>query len=140
MWRKSVPVAYILWFFLGILGVHQFYLRRNHHAFFLWATLGGIAGIGWLRDLFYIPTYVAAANESEEYMSELNELKSKKKVPDQGVCRWAASVALGYIFAILMYAVLWSDHLNERYVNTIIVLAHTFGALGKYTIWSQILV
>lgn len=28
---KNVVVAYVLWFFLGTLGVHNFYLGRNAH-------------------------------------------------------------------------------------------------------------
>lgn len=128
---KSLPVAYTLWFFLGWFGVHQFYLRRDRHAFFTWATLGGICGLGWIRDLFYIPTYVADVNESDESMTELIERIRKGEKPRQGICRWAASLALGYLFAILIYMSLWTDDLNLRYQNAIAVVAHVTAALGE---------
>ena len=132
MGKKSVTVAYILWFFLGWLGVHQFYLRRDRHAFFTWATLGGVIGIAWLRDLFYIPTYVADANETpEEYRQKVEQQSQTHKMPTPGFCRWAASLTLGYIFALLTYAVLWREDLHHRYVYVIAALAHTLAALGK---------
>lgn len=30
--KKSALIAYILWFFLGALGIHRFYLKRNASA------------------------------------------------------------------------------------------------------------
>jgi hypothetical protein len=33
MAEKSVSVAYGLWFFLGLFGVHHFYLNRDKHCF-----------------------------------------------------------------------------------------------------------
>ena len=60
---KNLFVAYLLWFLLGWLGVHHFYLRRNRQAFVWWATLGGIFGLGWLRDVVRLPEYVDAANK-----------------------------------------------------------------------------
>lgn len=131
MGEKSVTIAYILWFFLGWLGVHQFYLRRDRHAFFTWATLGGMIGLGWLRDLFYIPSYVADVNETPEYVSQVQSRKQSEKRPSLGVARWAASVALSYIFALLAYTVFWSEDLHVRYTTAITVLAHTVAGLGE---------
>lgn len=68
---KSVGVAYLLWFFLGFLGIHQFYLGRNGMglAYLLltvllgWVGLGlVIVGVALLVDLFLIPTYTRDAN------------------------------------------------------------------------------
>lgn len=42
--RKSMGVAYLLWFFLGTFGVHRFYLRRRTSA---WVQFGIHVG-GWL--------------------------------------------------------------------------------------------
>lgn len=58
---RSIPVAYVLWFFLGLLGVHRFYCNRVLSGL-LWLLTGGLFGIGWLVDLFIIPGMVRSAN------------------------------------------------------------------------------
>jgi DnaJ family protein C protein 22 len=129
---KSVAIAYILWFFFGWIGLHQFYLRRDKHAFFTWATLGGVFGISWLRDLFCIPRYTAAVNENPEYMTNLTEKMQKHpKPPAFGVCRWFASLLLGFIFGFLVYMAFWREDMHSRYMNLITTAAHIAVALGK---------
>jgi hypothetical protein len=81
--RKSGLVAYLLWVFLGSIGLHNFYLRRPKAAglqmagtLFVyctyvsddpWPLIGLIAGIplgiSLLVDLFRIPDYVAACSD-----------------------------------------------------------------------------
>ena len=51
---KSVGVAYLLWFFLGLIGGHRFYMGRVGSAIGMFFTLGGL-GIWWLIDGFLIP-------------------------------------------------------------------------------------
>lgn len=70
----SQIVAYVLWLFLGIWGVHQFYLRRDRHAFVLWATLGGVCGLGWLRDCWHLPRYVDECNRAHKTRPENKNL------------------------------------------------------------------
>ncbi len=59
--QKSVAVAYVLWFFLGLIGIHKFYVGKT-----LWGVVylvtGGLFTIGWLIDLFTIPAQVKSAN------------------------------------------------------------------------------
>jgi len=74
---KSTAVAYFLWFFLGQLGIHKFYLNKTGAGIFY--LILGISGwattwifIGWfilcflglllLIDLFTIPGAVARLN------------------------------------------------------------------------------
>ena len=47
--RKSLLVGYLLWFFLGLLGVHRFYTGRWVTGI-LWLLTGGLLGVGWLLD------------------------------------------------------------------------------------------
>ncbi|MGA8118019.1 MAG: TM2 domain-containing protein [Actinocatenispora sp.] len=59
--QKSVGVAYALWFFLGVIGVHQFYLGKVGRGVSYILTLGWL-GIGLLIDLFTLPGQVRKAN------------------------------------------------------------------------------
>lgn len=79
--KKSTGVAYALWFFLGTLGAHKFYLKNTvwgivYIALFVlgWATVAvgvGAAfffalGIFLLYDLFTIPRQIRKLYEKEE--------------------------------------------------------------------------
>src|SRR5579875_3678933 len=68
--KKSALIAYLLWFFLGYLGLHRFYLKRTGSAIVMlliflvsvpltmaligWIGLG-IIGLWWLIDALLIP-------------------------------------------------------------------------------------
>ncbi|KAH9496500.1 hypothetical protein Btru_043195 [Bulinus truncatus] len=58
----SVTVAYFLCIFFGWLGWHHLYLGRVNQAVVWCVTLGGGLGIGWIRDLWKISSYVREAN------------------------------------------------------------------------------
>ena len=47
--EKSQSIAIALWFFLGIIGVHRFYLGHIGLGV-LYLLTGGLCGIGWLID------------------------------------------------------------------------------------------
>ncbi len=54
MATHSTLVGYLLWLPLGILGLHRFYFgKRTSGALYFFTA--GLAGIGWLADLFLIP-------------------------------------------------------------------------------------
>ncbi|GAM25498.1 hypothetical protein SAMD00019534_086730 [Acytostelium subglobosum LB1] len=59
---KDILVAYLLWFFLGVFGVHRFYLNRPCSGVLYLFTLG-VFGIGWLVDICLIPGMVEHENE-----------------------------------------------------------------------------
>ena len=67
MLKRELWITYLLWFFLGLIGVHKFYLNK-----FGWGILyiltGGIFLIGWIVDLFTIPMQVRAYNEQIDKM------------------------------------------------------------------------
>lgn len=58
---KSKTTAYLLWFFLGFLGVHKFYLGKTLMGILYFFTFG-IFGIGWLIDLFTLGRQVDLFN------------------------------------------------------------------------------
>lgn len=76
--KRSVLVAYLLWFFLGYFGVHRFYLGRVGSGLAMLALFGlswaltfllvGYAGLlliglWWLIDLLLIPGMTARYNQ-----------------------------------------------------------------------------
>jgi len=67
--RKSVLVAYLLWFFLGLFGGHNFYLKRMTSGFIqLLLTItvvGSAVTLIWiLVDAFFIPGAVRKLNHA----------------------------------------------------------------------------
>ena len=79
MEKKSLLVAYLLWFFLGYVGAHRFYLGRPISGFIMLALsavtlvlalvsfgflsfLWVVVGLWWLVDALLIPGLVAGRN------------------------------------------------------------------------------
>ncbi|WNM23547.1 NINE protein [Demequina capsici] len=58
---KDTAVTYILWFFLGVLGIHQFYLGKVGRGL-LYLFTAGVFGIMLIVDLFTIPSQVRTVN------------------------------------------------------------------------------
>lgn len=85
--KKSTGIAYLLWFFLGALGVHRFYLGQTGTGVAMavisvasWITVFigigfvglAIIGIWWLVDAFLIPGITTRVNQ--ELASRLSNL------------------------------------------------------------------
>ena len=65
--RKSTGVSYLLWFFLGFLGAHRFYLGRTGTGILQLLMCLSIVGIiplafWWLIDAFRIPDLIREAD------------------------------------------------------------------------------
>ncbi|KKC41462.1 hypothetical protein WH87_00470 [Devosia epidermidihirudinis] len=77
--KKSLVVAYVLWFFLGYVGAHRFYLGRPLSGFLMFAFsavvllltfvsfgvlgfLWFVVGLWWLIDALLIPGMAAGRN------------------------------------------------------------------------------
>ena len=62
--QTSTLVAYLLWFFLGWIGIHHLYIGRGIGIWLLsLITLQGL-GFWWFVDLFLIPSSVSKRNMS----------------------------------------------------------------------------
>ncbi|XP_048253873.1 uncharacterized protein LOC125381403 isoform X2 [Haliotis rufescens] len=59
---KTLCDAYVLWFPMGLFGFHLFYLGKPGQGILYLLTFG-LCGIGFLVDLFRIPSIVKAANQ-----------------------------------------------------------------------------
>lgn len=60
--ERELWVAYLLWFFLALIGVHKFYVGKIGMGI-LYIFTGGIFMIGWLIDLFNLPSQVRKYNQ-----------------------------------------------------------------------------
>ncbi len=59
--RLDYTVAWILLTFLGVFGVHRFYMGKWLTGI-LWLVTGGVFGLGWLFDLWTLNEQVDAIN------------------------------------------------------------------------------
>lgn len=59
--QKDMGIAYVLWFFFGVLGVHHLYLGNIVRGLLYLFTLGFL-GLGVLLDLFLIPSMTRRRN------------------------------------------------------------------------------
>lgn len=60
--KRYLDDAYLLWFPLGLLGFHHFYLNRRVWGLLYMFTLGFL-GVGWLIDLYRMQKLVKKCNE-----------------------------------------------------------------------------
>jgi TM2 domain-containing membrane protein YozV len=61
MMTHGIFVGYALWLVTGLFGVHRFYFGKRASGVLYMLTLG-VAGIGWLIDLFLIPSMRRASH------------------------------------------------------------------------------
>jgi len=79
--KKSKFWAYLLWLFGGLFGAHHVYLGRDDQAFVYISTFGGYMGLGWLRDVYRIPAYVADANDDPAFIEDFKrKVRANRKV------------------------------------------------------------
>jgi TM2 domain-containing membrane protein YozV len=68
--ERELWVAYLLWFFLGFVGVHKFYLNKIGMGILYFFT-AGLFVIGWIIDLFTLPSQVRNYNAEVRRMQGL---------------------------------------------------------------------
>jgi TM2 domain-containing membrane protein YozV len=71
---KSKLVAYLLWFFLGFLSLHRFYLGKIGTGL-IWLFTGQLFGIGWIVDLFLLGGMVDNYNNTKK----IDQLSKEQK-------------------------------------------------------------
>ena len=63
---KSKTVALLLWFFLGWISAHRFYLGKTGNGI-LYLVTGQLIGFGWVVDLFLIGSMVDNYNNKKKF-------------------------------------------------------------------------
>ncbi|XP_038049045.1 dnaJ homolog subfamily C member 22-like [Patiria miniata] len=134
-------VAYVLWLFLGWLGVHHFYLGRDRQAFVWWSTCGGIFGLGWFRDIWRIPSYVDAANREPYYMTRLKEKIAMRKYPSFDPVRFIGQTCFGTFMGYLSMLTISEEYHVENPIPrsclvpfAVAVAVHIVGNIGWETV------
>ncbi len=72
---KSKLIAFLLWFFLGWLSMHRFYVGKIGSGI-LYLLTGQLFGIGWIVDLFLIGSMVDNCNNKKEIKDLKREMKT----------------------------------------------------------------
>lgn len=132
--QKSVIIAYLLWIFGGFFGLHHLYLHRDRQAFIWWCTLGGYFGIGWISEIFKIPSMVRDANEDSEFIVEFTEKLRSYRKPQFSTNRFLGAIMVGYLWGQLaLIAIPEEDYagINWSYLHWVIPF---FVALGVWTV------
>lgn len=111
--RPSTAVCYTLWLFFGWFGAHHLYLGRYRHAFIWLCTLGGFCGVGWFRDLWRLPDYIAQADTEVYFTEEFPKLQLLQKKAKFSVARFSGEMAVGMLFGILAGAAIPETLIKE---------------------------
>lgn len=87
---KSMLVAYVLWYFLGMLGGHRFYIGKTGSAIaqlVLTITVVGmvVTGVWWIVDAFLLHSYVRDKNQEveTEILSQILAQRNQQPAPHQ---------------------------------------------------------
>lgn len=75
--ERKLWIAYLAAFPFGVLGVHKFYLRQPVLGCIYFFT-GGLLLLGWLYDLFTLPSQVDKCNENLSSAEEIEEFYEKE--------------------------------------------------------------
>ncbi|OWA54809.1 putative DnaJ-like protein subfamily C member 22 [Hypsibius exemplaris] len=135
---KSTWKAYFLWLTGGLFGLHHFYLGRDRHAFTWFSTLGGVFGLGWLREFTRIPAYVREANQEKEYVEKrFLEMRTRQR-PPYNATRVAGELIMGTLFGYLLSLAIPSAEEHEvwnRWASLLVPFAvatgvHLVGNIG----------
>ena len=97
--------------FLVVVSFYLCCVKINlFQAFLWWSTFGGCFGLGWLRDFFRIPAYVADSTTADE------PFHPPFPHPPLSWTRSLAQAAIGYFFGLLIRLAVPDEILDEYFV------------------------
>ncbi|XP_066991069.2 dnaJ homolog subfamily C member 22 [Anabrus simplex] len=134
MAQKSLLLTYVLWLIGGFFGLHHLYLGRDAQAFLWWCTLGGYAGMGWLRDIFFIPRYVADANGDIHFLKKHKADMKKYETPPFSLTRFSGMVIVAYLFGTVVMLAIPEEEVAGIDWNWLVILVPLACALGVWAV------
>ncbi|XP_076623577.1 TM2 and DnaJ domain-containing protein wurst [Colletes latitarsis] len=132
--KKSIFWTYVLWLFGGLVGAHHVYLGRDAHAFVYFSSFGGYVGLGWLRDIYRIPSYVADANEDPRFLDDFKQKVRQNRKPPFATARFVAETAVAYLWAELYRSAIPEDEVFGINFRHLLVFTPFVIALGVWTV------
>lgn len=130
--KKSIVIAYILWLFGGVFGLHHLYLHRDFHAFVHWSTFVGYFGIGWVVDFFKIPSYVRDCNEDPDFIKAYVVRIQQSERPVFSTYRFTAAVCVAYLWGNLAMIAVPQEDIFSISLNFLHWTIPLMIALGKW--------
>ena len=103
--KMNVLFAYLLWLPpLGCFGLHHFYMKRDIHGFVTITTLAGFFFIGYIRDLWNIPRYLAESRRDEKFVNYYRAEVKYHKYPKfwRNKMRYLAMIFLAAAYRAMM--------------------------------------
>ncbi|XP_074101627.1 TM2 and DnaJ domain-containing protein wurst [Cotesia typhae] len=131
---KSKFWAYFWWVFGGIFGAHHLYLGRDAHAFIWLTTLGGYFGIGWLRDLLRISTYVDDVNNHPHFVESFKLSVRHNRKPTFSTVRFIGALIVGYFWGLLLWSAIPQDEIHGYNLRPLMIFVPLAVALGVWVI------
>ncbi|KAF7988517.1 hypothetical protein HCN44_001090 [Aphidius gifuensis] len=131
---KSLFLTYVLWLFGGIFGAHHIYLERDFNAIIWLTTFGGYFGIGWLRDIYRIPTYVNDANDEPIFIEKFKTNIRQFKKPPFSTVRFLGQVAVSAFWGQLALWAVPEEEVHGFNLRYLLYLVPVFVALGVWIV------
>ncbi|XP_043790952.1 dnaJ homolog subfamily C member 22 [Apis laboriosa] len=132
--QKSTFWAYVLWLIGGLVGAHHIYLERDAQAFVYFSTFGGYFGIGWLRDIYRIPSYVRDVNEDPSFINDFKQKVRNNRKPPFSTVRFVTENAVAYLWAEIFRNAIPGDEIYGINFRHLLILTPLVVALGVWTI------
>lgn len=132
--EKSIFWTYVLWMFGGLVGAHHVYLERDAQAFIYFSTLGGYVGLGWLRDIYRIPSYVQEANDHPNFLNDFKQKVRNNRKPPFSTVRFATENAVAYFWAEIFRNAIPEDEVYGINFRHLLILTPLVIALGVWIV------
>ncbi|CAD5115861.1 DgyrCDS4801 [Dimorphilus gyrociliatus] len=121
--KKSLLIAYVLWFFGGTIALHLIYLGRYRHALLMWFTFGAF-GIEYFRHILKISDYVEESNLTSEYVDKLKAIQRCRTAPKFSLLRFCAEILFGYYLQTLFFSIFPVEIYEQN--STFLVITRIF--------------
>ena len=121
--KVNILITYLLWLPFGFFGLHHIYLGRYEQAIAYGQTFS-LFGLGYILDLFYIPSYVADINARGNTTGRrTNDTKATSSCSGflffsfMYVCRFLVTLLIAFIYATMMESTWKYTETDSRFIE-----------------------